>query len=146
MADSKVSELTAATSVGGSDILYLVQNNTSKKLPVSTLFANAANVTLKGTVSLGSSSQTLTSPTGVDLANVVTILNADASGGNITIANGGFNTVKVIVMGSTAGGSYRLKGNIAGGANILFTAAGNSATLLYTNENWYMVGGSARLV
>lgn len=146
MADSKVSELTAATSVGGSDILYLVQSNTSKKLPISTLFANAANVTLKGTVSLGSSSQTLTFPTGVDLANAVTVLNADSTGGNITIANGGLNTIKVIVMGSTTGGSYRLKGNIAAGANILFTAAGNSATLLYTNENWYMIGGSARLV
>jgi hypothetical protein len=146
MADSKVSELTAATSVGGSDILYLVQSNTSKRLPVSTLFANAANTNLKGTVSLGSSSQTLTFAGGIDLGNAITVLTADASGGNITIANGSLNSVKVIVMGSTAGGSYRLKGNIAAGANILFTAAGNSATLLYTSDKWYMIGGSARLV
>jgi len=88
MADSKVSELTAATTVGGSDLLYLVQSNTSKRLPISTLFANANNVNLKGNVNLGSSSQALESTGSIDLGNVVTVLTSDASGGNVTIPNG----------------------------------------------------------
>lgn len=146
MADSKVSELTAATTVGGSDLLYLVQSNTSKRLPISTLFANASNVNLKGNVNLGSSSQTLASPGGIDMGNVVTVLTSDASGGNVTIPNGTPNAIKIIVMGSTEGGSYTLRGNIAANANILFTSAGNTATLLYTSDKWYMIGGSARLI
>ena len=59
MADSKVSELTSATSVGGSDVFYLVQSNTSKKVTADVLFDSIANSTLKGTVSLDSSVQTL---------------------------------------------------------------------------------------
>lgn len=146
MADSKVSELTAATNVGGSDLLYLVQNNTSKRLPISTLFANAANTNLKGTVNLGSNLQSLNSAGGIDLGNVVTVLAADATGGNVVIPNGTQNLVKIIVMESTAGGTYTLRGNIAANANILFTSPGNTATLLYTSDKWYMIGGSARLV
>jgi len=146
MADSKVSELTAATNVGGSDLLYLVQSNTSKRLPISTLFANAANVNLKGNVNLGSSSQALSSPGGIDMGNVVSVLTSDASGGNVTIPNGTPNAVKIVVMGSTAGGSYTLRGNIAANANILFSSAGNTATLLYTDSKWYMIGGTARLI
>jgi hypothetical protein len=146
MADSKVSELTAATSVGGSDLLYLVQSNTSKKVTVNTLFANANNANLKGTVTLGSSNQVISAPTGIDLGNVVTVLNADSSGGNVTIPNGGLNQLKVITLLTTAGGSFTLSGNLAHGGNILFSAAGNSATLLYVVNKWVMIGGTARLV
>jgi len=49
-------------------------------------------------------------------------------------------------MGSTSGGSYTLRGNIAGNANVLFTSAGNTATLLYTSDKWYMIGGTAQLI
>jgi len=40
MADSKLSELTPATSVGASDSTYLVQSNVSKKVDIATLFGN----------------------------------------------------------------------------------------------------------
>jgi len=59
MADSKVSELTSATSVGVADYLYLVQSDTSKKVTAAVMFANAANVTLKGNINLDSSVQTI---------------------------------------------------------------------------------------
>ena len=40
MADTKVSERPVATSVSDSDLLYLVQNVTSKRVTVGTLFEN----------------------------------------------------------------------------------------------------------
>lgn len=145
MADSKVSELTAATSVGGSDLLYLVQSNTSKKITAANFFANIANATIKGTVNLDPSTQLLASPGIIDLTKPVTHLSSDASGGAITIPAGTTNQVKIIVMTATAGGTYTIGANIANSANVVFNNVGDTATLLYTNNKWFMTGGTASL-
>ena len=145
MADSKVSELTAATTLGGSDAFYLVQSNTSKQITSSTLFSNAANVTLKDTVKLDTSVQLLSSPGIVTLAKPVTHLASDASGGSLTIPAGSTNQIKIIVMTSTSGGTFTLSGNIVNDGNVVFSARGNTATLLYTDTKWYMIGGTASL-
>lgn len=42
MADSKLSELVSATGVGPSDLLYVVQGNSSKKVAVSSLAQSLA--------------------------------------------------------------------------------------------------------
>lgn len=148
MADSKVSELTSATSFGVADVLYLVQSGASRKMTGAVLFANAANVTLKGNINLDPSIQTMTSAGAISLTVPVTHLNADASGGTITLANGTTNQVKYLVMIATAGGSYTINGvgsNIANNANVVFSAVGKTAQLLYTNNKWFMVGGTATL-
>jgi hypothetical protein len=145
MADSKVSELTSATSVGGSDQLYLVQSNTSKKVTAATLFANAANVTLKGTINLDSSVQLLASPGIIDLSKPITQLSADATGGTLILPNGTTNQIKVIVMVSNSGGTLAIRSNVVSSANILFNSVGDTATLLYTFNDWYMIGGTATI-
>ena len=148
MADSKVSELTSATSIGVSDLLYVVQSNTSKKLTTAVLFANAANVTLKGNINFDSSVQTLSTAGAITLTSPITHLSADASGGAVTIPVGTTNQLKYIVMTSTAGGTYTINGasnNVAANANVVFSAVGKTAQLLYTNSKWFMVGGSATL-
>ena len=40
MADQKISELVAATSAAGADLLNIVQGGSNKKLTVANLFAN----------------------------------------------------------------------------------------------------------
>lgn len=145
MADSKVSELTSATSVGGSDLLYLVQSSTSKKVTAATLFANAANVTLKGNVNLESTVQLLATPGIIDLTKPVTHLASDASGGTCSIPAGTANQIKVICMISTSGGTMALRANIANSANVIFDAVGDTATLMYTNNKWFLIGGTASL-
>lgn len=146
MADSKVSELTSATSVGVADLLYVIQSNTSKKVTAATLFANAANVTLKGNINLDSSVQSIAS-TGatVDLTKPVSHLTADASGGSIVIPQGTTNQVKYLVMIATSGGSYTLSSNVANSDTITFSNVGDTAQLLYTNNKWFMVGGTASI-
>lgn len=145
MADSKVSELTSATSVGGSDLLYLVQSSTSKKVTAATLFANAANVTLKGNINVDSSVQLLGSPGIIDLSKPVTHLSSDASGGVCSIPAGTVNQIKIVCMIATAGGSYTISSNIANNANVIFNAAGKTATLLFTNNKWFVIGGTASI-
>lgn len=146
MADSKVSELTSATTVGGSDLLYLVQSNTSKKVTADNFFANINNAVLKGNVAYDPTVQLLASPGIVDIAKTVTHFTSDASGGVCTIPTGKTNQVKIIVMISTAGGVFTINNaNIAASSNVVFNAAGDTATLLYTNNKWFMVGGSATL-
>lgn len=146
MADSKVSELTSATSIGVSDQFYVVQSSASKKVTAAVLFANAANVTLKGNVNLDSSIQVITAAgSTIDLTKPVTHLSADASGGSIAIPAGTTNQIKYITMISTSGGSFAISSNIANSQTITFSAVGKTAQLLYTNNKWFMVGGTATI-
>lgn len=145
MADSKVSDLTSATSVGGSDYLYLIQSNTSKKVTASTLFSNMSNVTLKGNVAFDSSVQLLASPGIIDITKTITQLSCDATGGTCTIPAGEASQIKIIVMTANTGGTMALRSNIANSANVEFNAVGDTATLLYTNNKWFMIGGTATL-
>jgi hypothetical protein len=145
MADSKVSELTSATSVGGSDLFYLVQSNTSKKVTADVLFDNIANSTLKGTISLDSSVQTLAAGGIVNITNTITHLSTDATNASISIPAGGTNQLKIITMIATTGGAYTLIGNVAGSANVIFNQVGDTATMLYTNNKWHVIGGTANV-
>ena len=146
MSDSKVSELTSATSLGVSDYLYVVQSNASKKITVATMFANAANVTLSGNLNLQSSVQLVTSAgTTIDLTKPISHLAADASGGTIFMPTGTTNQIKYLVMISTSGGSFSISSNVAGSQTITFSAVGKTAQLLYTNNKWHMVGGTASI-
>lgn len=148
MADSKVSDLVTATSTGGSDLLYVVQSNTSKKVAISTLFANAGNVTLKGNVSFdtGVSVQLLAAPGIVNVSTTITHLSVDATGGVISLPAGKENQLKMIVMTASSGGTYTINSNIAGDGSVAFSSIGDSATLLYTNNKWFYMGGTATVV
>lgn len=149
MADTKVSELTSATSVGGSDSLYLIQSGTSKKVTAATLFANAANVTLKGNVNIDPSVQTLTSPGTIDLTKPVTHLSitSESNGGELLLPIGTPGQVKIIVLTSTDGSYWTIDSNITAHGNtnhvVRFSANGDTITALCTNNKWYMIGGTA---
>lgn len=145
MADSKVSELVSATSAGGSDTLYLVQSNTSKKITVANFLGNAGNVTLTGNINVGGTPQSLAAPGIISLTTPITHLTVDAVGGTISIPSGTTGQMKYIMLISSSGGTYTISSNIAGGANVRFDNTGDSATLLYTNNKWFVVGGTANV-
>jgi proline racemase len=146
MSDSKVSALAAATSVGGSDILYLVQSNTSKKVTAGTLFANAGNVTLQGNINIGGNIQVLASPGIISLTTPITQLTVDATGGTLQLPKGTNGQMKYVVLSTSSGGVYTINNaNVAGSSNIKFDNVGDSATLLFITNKWYMVGGTANV-
>jgi hypothetical protein len=144
MADSKVSELTAATSAAAADLLYLVQSNTSKKITVANLCKSLSNVNIGGNLTF-SGIQTLASPGIVNNTSIITHLVGDGSGGNITIPTGAPNQLKYITYISGTG-TYNLTGNLAGSANVEYNNVGDASTLLYTNNKWFVVGGTANVV
>ena len=70
MADSKLSELSSATGVGPTDLLYVVQNGVSKKISVSSL-ANSLSTanTLKLVLPVHASTSTAVQTTGSTIIN-----------------------------------------------------------------------------
>ncbi len=142
MADKKISALTATTTTAASDIAHVVTGMggtpTNKKITVANLFN--------------------TIPTWIGFADTVTTMAADAlavpvtasvchktSGADaeaLTIVAGTSGQVLIIVMIVDGGGTATLSGAQINGS-VAFSEVGHTATLLYTNSKWNMIGGNA---
>ena len=142
MADKKISALTATTTTAASDIAHVVTGMggtpINKKITVANLFN--------------------TIPTWIGFADTVTTMAADAlavpvtasvchktSGADaeaLTIVAGTSGQVLIIVMIVDGGGTATLSGAQINGS-VAFSDVGHTATLLYTNSKWNMIGGSA---
>ena len=142
MADKKISALTATTTTAATDIAHVVTGMggtpTNKKITVANLFN--------------------TIPTWIGFADTVTTMAADAlavpvtasvchktSGSDaesLTIAAGTSGQVLIIVMIVDGGGTATLSGAQINGS-VAFSEVGHTATLLYTNSKWNMIGGNA---
>ena len=145
MADSKVSELTAATTAAGADSLYLVQNSVSKSVTVAKLFGTVATpVQFTDSIQIGDHS-TITAAGAINPAYNVTYINDPSGPGACTIGTGLDGQVHIVVMSSNSGGhALTLSGaNVCN--TITFNGTGDSATLLYDTglSKWYFIGGSA---
>ena len=142
MADKKISALTATTTTAASDIAHVVTGMggtpINKKITVANLFN--------------------TIPTWIGFADTVTTVAADVlpipvtasvchktSGSDaeaLTIVAGTSGQVLIIVMIVDGGGTATLSGAQINGS-VAFSEVGHTATLLYTNSKWNMIGGSA---
>ena len=142
MADKKISALTATTTTAATDIAHVVTGMggtpTNKKITVANLFN--------------------TIPTWIGFADTVTTMAADAlavpvtasvchktSGADaeaLTIVAGTSGQILIIVMIVDGGGTATLSGAQMNGS-VAFSEVGHTATLLYTNSKWNMIGGNA---
>ena len=145
MADSKLSELTAATAAAATDTTYLVQSSTSKQITVANLFGNVATpVQFTDSIQIGDHN-TITAAGAISTAYNVTYINNPSGGGTCSIGAGLDGQVIIIIMSSNSGG-HTIQVSGANVANtISFDAAGESATLLYDTglSKWFFIGGSA---
>lgn len=146
MAKLKISELVAATATNPNDLLYLVQSNTSKSITVANFLADLTDPNLQGNIKITGTPQTLSSAGTVDITTPTTYLNVGGVAAAISIPNGANGQIKVIVTTAASGGTYSLGYNIANGANVRFANVGDTATLMYTNHTWFMIGGTASVV
>ena len=145
MADSKLSELTAATGAAGTDTTYLVQSSTSKQITVANLFGNVATpVQFTDSIQIGDH-QTITAVGAISTSYNVTFINDVSGGGTCSIGTGTDGQVVIIIMSSNSGGHTVQLGGANVAQTISFDAAGESATLLYDTglSKWYFIGGSA---
>ena len=142
MADKKISALTATTTTAASDIAHVVTGMggtpINKKITVANLFN--------------------TIPTWIGFADTVTTVAADVlpipvtasvchktSGSEaeaLTIVAGTSGQVLIVVMIVDGGGTATLSGAQINGS-VAFSEVGHTATLLYTNSKWNMIGGNA---
>ena len=148
MADSKVSDLIAATSVNSADVLYLIQSSTDKKISVSTLLANlpATLTQFTGLVALGGTVQTLTGSGAINITSTLTLISNSGTAA-LTIADGTYNgQLKTIVM-TTQSGNSTIGANIYGVSSVVFSAQGKTLTLMYVSSltSWVIIGGTATI-
>ena len=143
MAKLKISELTAATATNPNDLLYLVQSNTSKSITVANFLADLTDPNLQGNIKITGTPQTLSSGGIVDLTTPTTYLSIGGTPAAITIPNGANGQIKILLTTVASGGSYTLSSNVANNANIVFNNVGDTATLMYNNNKWFMIGGTA---
>ena len=140
MSDKTITELDALTVSASTDSLVVYDASAT-----GTLKLTVANLINK-------------LPTWLGFADTVTTMAADAlavpitasichktSGGDaesLTIVAGTSGQVLIIVMIVDGGGTATLSGAQINGS-VAFSEVGHTATLLYTNSKWNMIGGNA---
>jgi len=143
MADAKLSELTAATSAAASDVLYVVSGSNSNKITIANLFANVATpVSFSDTIAITDTNTMTAAGEIITTTNITYISNPDADG-NYTLGDGVDGQIKIVIMISNNNArTCTLQGSTMA-RDVAFDAAGETATLLYTNSKWYFIGGTA---
>ena len=140
MADKKISDLNALTA-SASDDLTIVSDTSATETKKITL----ANVFNKVPTWLGFADTVTTMAADVLPVPVTASVCHKTSGGDaeaLTIVAGTSGQILIIVMIVDGGGTATLSGAQINGS-VAFSEVGHTATLLYTNSKWNMIGGNA---
>ena len=146
MADSKVSELTAATTVNSADLLYLIQSSTDKKISISTLLANLPNSLLKvgGLFAFNlNSPQSITNAGTINATTFMTVISNTAGVYALNLDDGTYVGQLKLVMCTAAAGTSSITSNIKGITSVAFTEPGHTILLVWYTNDWWIIGGSA---
>jgi hypothetical protein len=145
MADSKVSDYAAASSINSADLLYLVQGGADKKLSFTTLLGNLPNVITKigGVFALGGTPQTLFNTGLITATETITALSNDSTQ-TLTIDDGLYvGQIKVLLF--TAGGNTATLSANIGVTSIAFSVIGHAVLLIWYGGSWWPIGGTATI-
>lgn len=146
MADRKLSEMTAATSVAASDLLYLVSNNASKKISVETFLGGLPVPTKSPYFQTNANTQLLNATGSIDLTVPYTKISADTISYTVTLGSGTEGLEKTIVLQGTNSAVVTIVGTFSGTTAITLVATGNAVKLVYIGAAWYILGGNHTLV
>ena len=142
MADKKISALTATTTTAATDIAHVVTGMggtpTNKKITVANLFKTIPTFIGFGDTVTTMAADALAVPVTASVCHKTSGADAEA----LTIVAGTSGQVLIIVMIVDGGGTATLSGAQINGS-VAFSEVGHTATLLYTNSKWNMIGGSA---
>lgn len=140
---SKVTDLTPASSVGASDLLYLIQNSEDLSLSIQTLFSNIpVPVGMSNVLNFPGTIETVNAGA-LSLTSTVSHLSLNGNT-SITLGAGSPQQIKIIVATATAGSSSAtISANVY--RSITFHNVGDSAMLIYTGAGWAFLGGTATL-
>ena len=145
MADSKVSDMTAATQAAAADQMYLVQSSTSKSITAANLFGYINTPAVFNDKIVVGDHDTITAAGVISTDTNVTFINDPSGAGACSIGAGTDGQIKIVIMSSNSGGhSITIAGsNVSNTVTML--ASGSSATLLYDAglTKWYFIGGNS---
>ena len=147
MADKKITQLTdLGAGLAKVDLFHVVDDPTgtpiNKKITAEDVFNN-----IPTWVGLNSTSQAITgdgsTSTAIDVITPVTEVDATSNTAPCTLANGANGQVKTIINVSTSGTNAITitPANFRGGTTITLNAPGETATLIFKNSNWNVIGG-----
>jgi hypothetical protein len=148
MADSKVTDFTAATSVNPADVLYVIQGSNDRKISMSTLLANLPDSLTKfsGLVALAmNNAQTLVGSGAIQTTQTLTLISNTGATSYLTLNNGAFDGQIKIVLCTSATSNSTITNNIKA-TNITFSKAGDTVLLVWFNAEWWVLGGTAVVV
>ena len=142
MADKKISALTAMTAPATADFLHIIDDNsgtyTNQKITLTTLFQNVPTfVAFTDTVAT-SAADSLAIPITASIVHKTTGADAEA----LTVAAGTQGQLLMIVLIVDGGGTGTVAASSTVMHSIVFADAGDTATLLFTNSKWHVVGFS----
>jgi len=147
MADKKVTQLTdLGDGLASVDLFHVVDDPSgtpiNKKITAEDVFNN-----IPTWIGLNSTSQAITgdgsTSTAIEITNPVTEVNATSAAAPVTLADGANGQVKTIINVSTSGTSAITitPSNLRGGTTVTLNAPGETATLMFKNSNWNVIGG-----
>jgi hypothetical protein len=148
MADSKVTDMTAATSVNPTDVLYLIQSNTDKKISISTLLGNLPNTNTKlaGLLALGlAQPQVITNDGTINSTVTLSILSNEDGSFAVGLNNGTQVGQLKLVFCSSAAGTTTVAGANLNVTDIIFDTAGQTVLLIWFQNKWWPIGGTAAI-
>jgi len=103
-------------------------------------------VSLEGPAKFGQAAQELSGAGAVDATSAITHL-SNTGANALTLADGTAGQVKVITMTSyTSGDSTLTPTNAVGFTTIVFNAVGETATLMFTNSKWIVIGSQGATI
>lgn len=189
MADQKISELAAATSAAGPDLLNIVQGGQNKKLTVANFLANlnsplvynesgadvdarfegvndqnllvtdasadavgigtpnpqakldvAGDVAITGGALRLEGAEVVTSfPASLTATAGITKFTVSGAGDTATLPDGDEGQIRVLLFATGSGTLTVTPANALGFSNIVFTAVGDIATLLFVDGSWVVM-------
>lgn len=139
MADKKISELTAATSVSSTDVVPIVQGTVTKKITPTVLFGNIPGDVKYAGISIENGTPDTVQTGAASVTTAITYLSNITTGVTaVTLADGVQGQKKTFVM--TVRDSHNMEltpTNLMGPATkITFSEIGQTAVLKFMNNAW----------
>jgi len=107
--------------------------------------ASADQVAVGAPMLWNQSAQSLSGAGAVNVTTQVTHFTSTGTGDALTLADGTDGQVKTIVYIAEGAGSdtgILTPTSFGSGSTVTFTSVGDTATLLFTNSNWYVIGSN----
>ena len=147
MADKKVTQLTdLGDGLAAVDLFHVVDDPSGTPINKKITAEDVVN-NIPSWLGLNSTSQSITgdgsTSSAVEITNAVTEVNATAGDAPVTVADGANGQIKTIINTSTGGSNSVniVPSNLRGGTTVTLNAPGETATLMFKNSNWNVIGG-----